>query len=138
MIPTIFDELQYDDLQPDFEIHQQPSKTYKLDIDEMRIGGFVDGLEAVKQAIYKILNTQKFQYLIYSWDYGVESADLLGEPTSFVYSEIENRIREALQEDDRISDVSDFSFSSNKREVCVRFTAYTTEGNADIEKVVMI
>ncbi|AEY67903.1 DUF2634 domain-containing protein [Clostridium sp. BNL1100] len=133
MIPTL-----NDDLQADFEIRQQPGKTYKMNLEEMRIGGSVDGIEAVKQAIYKILNTQKFQYLIYSWDYGIELTDLFGESAAFVYSEIENRIREALQEDDRITDVGDFYFESNKRQVLVRFTAYTMEGTADIEKVVMV
>ncbi len=133
MIPTI-----NDDLRPDFEIRQQPGKTYKMNLEEMRIGGSVDGVDAVKQAIYKILNTQQFQYLIYSWDYGIELTGLFGQSSAFVYSEIENRIREALQEDDRITDVGDFSFESNKRQVLVRFTVYTTEGNADIEKVVMV
>ncbi len=133
MIPTL-----NDDLQPDFEIRQQPGRTYKMNLQEMRIGGSVDGIEAVKQAIYKILNTQQFQYLIYSWDYGIELTDLFGQSSAFVYSEIENRIREALQEDDRITDVGEFSFESNKRQVLVRFTVYTGEGNVDIEKVVMV
>ncbi|HEX2927700.1 MAG TPA: DUF2634 domain-containing protein [Ruminiclostridium sp.] len=133
MIPTI-----NDDLKPDFEIRRQPSRTYRMNLKEMRIGGFIDGLEAVKQAIYKILNTEEYQYLIYSWDYGVELSDLFGEPTSFVYSELENRIRAALMEDDRITGVGDFTFSSDKRKVSVCFTAHTTEGDADIEKVVMI
>ncbi len=133
MIPTL-----NDDLQPDFEIRQQPGRTYKMNLEEMRIGGSVDGIEAVKQAIYKILNTQQFQYLIYSWDYGIELTDLFGQSSAFVYSEIENRIREALQEDDRITDAGEFSFESNKRQVLVRFTVYTGEGNIDIEKVVMV
>ncbi len=133
MIPTL-----NDDLQPDFEIRQQPGRTYKMNLQEMRIGGSVDGIEAVKQAIYKILNTQQFQYLIYSWDYGIELTDLFGQSSAFVYSEIENRIREALQEDDRITDVGEFSFESNKRQVLVRFTVFTGEGNVDIEKVVMV
>ncbi len=133
MIPTL-----NDDLQPDFEIRQQPGYTYKMNLEEMRIGGFIDGGEAVKQAIYKILNTQKFQYLIYDWDYGIELTDLFGESAVLVYSEIENRIREALQEDDRITDLGDFSFESDKRQVLVKFTAYTTEGNVDIEKAVMV
>ncbi len=133
MIPTL-----NNDLQPDFEIRQQPGRTYKMNLEEMRIGGSVDGIEAVKQAIYKILNTQQFQYLIYSWDYGIELTDLFGQSSAFVYSEIENRIREALQEDDRITDVGEFSFESNKRQVLVRFTVFTGEGNVDIEKVVMV
>ena len=32
-----------------------PTRTYKLDVENGRCGGFVEGLEAMKQAIYKII-----------------------------------------------------------------------------------
>ena len=58
-----------------------PSKTYVMNIDGERITGtMTDDIEAVKQAIYKILNTERYQYPIYSWNYGVELADLFGKP----------------------------------------------------------
>jgi len=131
MIPFV-----YDDLQPDFEITPQPTRTYRLNLNEMRIGGYIDGQEAMKQAIYKILNTERYDYIIYSWNYGSELAELYGQPIPYVYSEIKRRITEALLRDDRITDVGDFSFSQDKGRVTVKFTVETTEGIIEIEKEV--
>lgn len=131
MIPLI-----YDDLQPDFEITTQPARTYRLNLNEMRIGGYIDGQEAMKQAIYKILNTERYDYLIYSWNYGSELAELYGQPIPYVYSEIRRKITEALLRDDRITDVGDFSFSQNNEKVTVKFTVTTTEGLIEVEKEV--
>ena len=50
-------------LQNDFTIETQPNRTYSL-----VTGGVIDGLDAVKQAIYCILNTERYEYLIYSWN----------------------------------------------------------------------
>ncbi len=125
-----------EDLQPDFETVQQPSKTYKMHLEEKRISGLLDGREAMKQAIYKILNTELYDYLIYSWSYGAEMVELLGQPVPYVYSDIKRKITEALSRDDRITGVGDFSFSRGKGKVTAKFTVTTTEGNIEIEKEV--
>lgn len=128
----------YDDLINDFEIEQQPFKTYKMDFLQMTIRGWVDGIEAVRQAVYKILNTQKYDFLIYSWSYGSQLRELFGEQISSVYSEIKQRITDALLQDERINSVDDFSLVSSRGEVLVRFTVNTNEGSVEIEKVVKI
>ena len=126
-------------LEQDFEYETQPSRTYKLNMENNTIsGGYVDGVEALKQAIYKILNTQRFDYLIYSWNYGVEIKNLIGEHTSFAIPELERVITEAIMQDDRIEDVTDFEFIINKNIVTVKFKVISIEGITDIEKVVSI
>ncbi len=55
-------------LEEDFEIEQEPSKNYRMDIKKQRVQGKTDGLEAMKQVVFKILSTERYQYLIYSWD----------------------------------------------------------------------
>lgn len=126
-------------LEQDFEYETQPSRTYKLNMENNTIsGGYVDGVEALKQAIYKILNTERFDYLIYSWNYGVEIKKLIGEHTSFAIPELERVITEAIMQDDRIEDVTDFEFIINKNIVTVKFKVISIEGITDIEKVVSI
>ncbi|WPS88623.1 DUF2634 domain-containing protein [Brevibacillus halotolerans] len=88
---------------------EQPSKTYKLDFVNKRIVGFVDGLDAVKQAVFKILSTIRFEYLIYSHDYGFESPSM--EDEAIFRSEVQRCVREALLQDDRILDVTDFKIT---------------------------
>ena len=127
-----------DDLQKDFEIEEETSHTYKLDLDNSTIAGYVDDLEAMKQAIYLILNIERYEYLIYSWNYGIELADLFGQPTSFVLPELKRRITEALVQDSRILGVDNFSFETNKGKVHATFTVHTIFGDVEAEKVVSI
>lgn len=126
-------------LTEDFEIEVQPSKAHKMHLDKQFINGFVDELEEMKQTIYMILNTERYQYIIYSWNYGIELMDLFGEPVTFVCPELERRITEALTQDERILSVDAFSFDTSiKRKVQVTFTAHTIFGDVDAEKVVNI
>ncbi|NYV67285.1 DUF2634 domain-containing protein [Bacillus sp. Gen3] len=133
MIPAV-----NDDLQNDFEIEQEPSKTFKLNILSNRIIGYTDGLDAVKQAAYLILNIERYEYLIYSWNYGIETKDLFGQPISYVLPELKRRITEALTQDDRIESVDAFSFEVTKGKVHVTFTIHSIFGSFDDEKVVNI
>ena len=128
-----------DILTVDFEVQSYPSKNYKMHIDKDRIIGFCDKQDAVKQAIYKILNTERYEHIIYSWNYGVQLADLFGEPVTYVCPEIERRITEALIQDDRITSVDNFEFDiSEKRTVRTTFTVHTIYGDINVEKVVNI
>ena len=134
MIPSVSNLLT-----TDLEVTTQPSYSHKMYIDGNYINGTCKNLEEVKQAIYKILNTERYQYIIYSWNYGVELADLIGEPISYVCPEIERRITEALLQDDRIESVSDFEFDiSKKKEVVCTFVVHTIFGALDEEKVVNV
>lgn len=124
-------------LEQDFEITEQPTHTYKMNLESNLIRGYTDGQEAMKQAIYKILNTERYQYVMYSWNYGIELLDLYGEPVSYVCPELERRITEALTWDDRIQTVDNFEFNiSKKGKILVTFTAHTVFGDVVAEKVV--
>lgn len=134
MIPSIDDNLI-----ADIEIETQPGLTYKMNLDDKYINGMCDDLEAVKQTVYKILNTERYKYNIYSWNYGVELQDLVGLPTSYVCSELQRRITEALLQDDRIEAVTDFEFdTSNRKEVVCAFIVQTIFGDMATEKVVNV
>lgn len=124
-------------LEQDFEIEEQPTHTYKMNLASELVRGYTDYQEAMKQAIYKILNTVRYQYVMYSWNYGIELLDLYGEPVSYVCPELERRITEALTWDDRIKSVDNFEFNiSKKGEILVTFTAHTVFGDVVAEKVV--
>lgn len=131
MIPS-YDE----DLIEDFEEDEiEPSLNYKMNLTRERIIGKADGLEAMKQVIFKILHTERYEYPIYSWDYGVELKDLIGRPMTFVLPELERVITEALEADDRIDSVDDFEFEVNKRKVSVTFTVHTIFGDLENDEM---
>jgi hypothetical protein len=121
---------------------QMPTKTYKIEVRtddlEDRIKGNVDDLNAVKQAIYLILNTERYEHIIYSWNYGVELLDLFGKPMSFVMAELPRRIEDALKQDDRIKEVSEFEFEVKGRELHCTFVVETEIGNIPSEVEVAI
>lgn len=119
-----------------------PSKTYKIEVtnDEKddRLIGYTDDLNAIQQAIYLILNTERYQFPIYSWNYGVELVDLIGKPMPYVMSEIPRRIKEALTQDSRITNVRDFEFEKTKRALHVTFVVDTVVGEVSSELEVTV
>ena len=134
MIPSVRNELFMT-----VEVETRPSKNYKMDIDHNIINGKSDELEAVKQAVFKILNTERYLYPVYSWDYGIELDDLFGEPADYVCAELERRVREALTADDRVVSVDNFKFDvSKKKTVGVSFSVHSIYGSFDERKAVSI
>lgn len=121
-----------------FTEQEYPSYTFKLDMEQGRVSGYTDQQEAMKQAIYLILFTERYTYPIHSWNYGVELADLFGAPTTYALPEIKRRITEALLMDDRIESVDNWQFSVNRQKVHATFTAYTVFGEVDAEMEVNI
>lgn len=123
----------------ELEDEEIPNKNYTMDINKTRINGYCDELLAVQQSIYKILNTERYQYVIYSWDYGIELEDLFGKPVDYCCSELQRRITEAIEWDDRVESVDGFEFDTSERHtVKVTCTAHTVFGDLEIEKVVNI
>lgn len=128
-------------LEEDFEIEEQPTKVYKMDLTEDgdSVRGFADELEAMKQTVFRILNTERYQYIIYPWWYGIETIDLYGEPVTYVCPELERRITEALIVDSRITSVDGFEHDLNtKGTVHTTFTVQTIYGDFEAEREVKI
>lgn len=98
-----------------YTLVREPSLTHKL--KDTKILGRVDSLEAYKQAVYKLLNTERYEYIIYSWNYGVELKDLFGKHIAYVVPMLELRITEAIMQDDRTISVGEFEFDTSVRGV---------------------
>lgn len=117
------------------KIKTLPSRTYKL--KDKTIFSYCDKIEAMKQLIYKIINTNRYEHIIYSWNFGIELSDLFGKPKSYVNPLITRRITEALTQDERILSVDAFSFDTiSKNEVNVSFDVHTIFGTIKTEKEV--
>lgn len=128
MLPSTFDDNV--EVLSDFDFTTQTSNTYKLNLDKNNISGFCDELEAVKQAVYLILNIERYEYLIYDWDYGFEIKDLIGQESIIIQPEIQRRICDALKQDSRIVNVRDFIFENGSiGKLIVHFTVETIFGS---------
>lgn len=113
------------------EERRQPSRTFSIDLDNARIAGTIDGVEAVRQAVYKILDTDRFAYFIYSSNYGTERR------FGGLYSnDIERWVSEALLADDRIVAIENFQTTISGDEALVSFTVVSIFGAVPVESVV--
>ena len=112
------------------------NKTYKL--SEEKIEGFVDELEALKQSIYKVLATERYEYPIYSFSYGIAWKELIGEERPFVRAEMKRMIEEALLRDDRILEVDGFEFEFSGDSCHCSFDVLSIFGNVEIETEVPV
>lgn len=117
----------------------QPSLTYRLDMENHRIMGKIDGADSVMQAIKKILNTDKYAYEIYDWNYGQQLLKLLGKDFDYVIAEIPRIINDALKQDNRIKDVTDFTFKkTDYNSLYVTFLVRTIFGDLSYETEVAL
>ncbi|MEY8370115.1 DUF2634 domain-containing protein [Aerococcaceae bacterium 50-4] len=119
------------------EDDQIPTKTYK--VVHNRIIGYTNDLDAMKQAIDKSLQTERFHYLIYSESYGHDLIDLIGQDFDLAYSEIERLITEALIADDRVSGIENLELKkTDKHSIVVTFKVVTIYGSMNSELEVKI
>lgn len=112
---------------------QMPSYTYNINRNTNRISGYIDDKDAIIQAIYLILQTERYESMIYNWYYGVEFDGLIGKQRDYVTSELQRVIREALTEDDRIIEVSDFDITYTDDGALIVFLVQTNIGDITIE-----
>lgn len=128
MIPQGFDT--------EFEVISSidTTKTYKLSSD--KIQGYTDDLEALRQAIYKVLSTEKYEYLIYGFSYGIDLKSLIGKDSVYVQIELKRRIKECLLQDERIQRVDSFSFVIMGDEMLCTFDVISIYGSLTIQQEV--
>ncbi|MCD3211829.1 DUF2634 domain-containing protein [Clostridium botulinum C/D] len=118
------------------ENYIESTKTYKIDFENDRIIGFCDGIESLKQAIYLILNTERYEHLIYSDNYGSELKDLINKDRDIAESEYKRRVKEALLQDDRINNVDNFIFNYDGDNVLIEFIVFSVYGEFSMGKEV--
>lgn len=134
-----FDEEENDGLDTDLDMESEPSLTYRLDLENKRIVGKIDDIEAIQQAVLLILQTERYKFEMYSWDYGVEMEDLRGASIPYVMSEVKQRLIDALTADDRIESLEDFKITKvGKSTLHITFTVITSQEEFEMESEVEI
>lgn len=114
----------------------ETTRTYKLASD--KIQGYTDKLEALQQAIYKELNTEKYECPIYSFNYGIELESLAGKDAAYVKIEFKRRVKECLSKYDTIKSVDNFKYSTSGDSMVCTFDVISIYGETTITKEVNI
>lgn len=105
-----------------------PTNTFLINSMGDQIAGMDDGLEAMRQAVEIILTTKRFNYQIYTSNFGVELEDLIGEDPDYIESTLPERIRDAFSVDDRILMEKNYNFEVNGDRMLVTFEVVTVFG----------
>lgn len=116
----------------------QPVTTYKeyeFDFHTGKLTGkILEDKDAIKMWIYKALLIQRYIYPIYSWDYGQDLEELIGQgyEVDYIKSEVERRIQDCLMVNERITGCHSFEIDLINDTLPITFTADTTFGEVAI------
>ena len=93
-----------------FPLYREIAWDFKRDVPIIENGDFkiVEGNEAIKVWVYNALLVPRYNYSIYSWNYGSELMDLIGKAYTpqLTKSEAKRYIEEALKINPYILDVN--------------------------------
>lgn len=109
----------------------ESSRTWRMDLENGRLRTFIDDEDAIRQYIRKALMTSRNRYLIYDDTYGEELRDLIGQNLTqdLMNVEIPRVVREAIEGDDRIQEVSDVTVTQyNSDGIHIEVTVITVTG----------
>lgn len=97
-------------------------------------GKTLEGKEALKVWIYKALLTRRYRYLIYSWDYGQDLEEIIGQgyEKGLIVSEVERRIKDCLLINEKITSCTNFNIELTNDQLNVTFKVNTIYGEVDI------
>lgn len=115
-------------------------KEYEIDFKTGQLTGrIVEGVEAIKVWIWLVLQTPRYRYYIYSWDYGNEFEELIGRGYSeeYINAEAQRMTEDCLLANEHIESITDFSVGMENDQLTISFTANTIYGTIqfDNEKI---
>lgn len=102
----------------------------------------LEGIEALKMWIIKVIRTEKFRFRIYEntefendEQYGVMLEDLIGSnfDREFIEAEIEREVTEALLLHEYIISVDEWQFERNSKKMTVSFAVTTYDETLNME-----
>lgn len=93
------------------------------------------GNPALEVWIYKALKTERFEYLAYSWQYGIELKPFIGKVMGVQerYSELRRVITECLMVNPYIKSIDSFSITPENRAELVRVHITLTTVYGEVE-----
>lgn len=110
-------------------------REYEIDFTTGRLTGrIVEGVDALVIWAYLALSSRRYRWEIYSWFYGSEHKNLIGESYSEEYlkSETQRYIEECLFENEHITGVKDLTVTHTKDDLKVKFTLVTDVGSKEV------
>jgi len=118
------------------EVTASSIREYGLDFKSGRLTGkIVEGVDALCVWAYLALKAKRYRWVIYSWGYGDEVYDLIGNSYSKEYlrSECRRYMEECLFENEHITGIEDLEVSQIKDVLHIKFRMVTDVGSKEVE-----
>ena len=112
---------------------EESTNTFIANTDVGQIAGMDGGLEAMRQAVEIILTTKRYNWQIYSENFGIELDDLVGEDPDYIKTVLPTRVRDAFSVDNRILSAQNFVFNFEADRATVTFDVITVYGTVNAE-----
>lgn len=117
----------------------EPYREYELDPTTGKLTGrIIEGTNAVAVWAILALKARRYEYPIYSWDYGEDFTDMIGnsyEP-DLLQSEVKRMIEECLLVNEHIEEIQDLEVEQNEDKLHVKFTLVTDQGDTEVDTYV--
>ena len=119
-----------------FPLYKEVAWDFKRDIPILENGDFkiVEGNEAIKVWILKTLLINRYEFEIFSWDYGSEIESLIGKgfEIGFIKSETQRYIEEALLINPYITKINKIDVEFSKDVLTAYVDLETVYGRLDM------
>lgn len=117
------------------ETDKEPSD-YEIDFTTGELTGrIITGLDAIKQWIRLALGTDRYFYNQFSWDYGSELNELIGQSYSeeYIESEVTRMVTDALSTNKDIDGISSLHVVMENDSLQISFIVNTPYGSGEVE-----
>lgn len=111
-------------------------KEYEIDfVTGQLTGRIVEGKEAVKVWIWLALQTPRYRYYIYTWDYGNDFEELIGQgyTEEYILAETQRMTEDCLLVNKYIQGITEFSVSMTGSTLTISFVADTIYGEIEFK-----
>lgn len=97
-------------------------------------GKTVEGIDAVKVWTWNCLKTERYRHPIYSWEYGAELDQYIGQALGdeYLQTDCQTEIEDALLVNPYIVGISDFSAEIVKDRLLIQFVLKTIYGETEV------
>jgi hypothetical protein len=115
------------------EKHAVP-KEYEIDFKSGQLTGrIVEGKEAIQVWVWLALQIPRYRHSIYSWDYGNEFEELIGQgyTEEYIEAEAKRMTSDCLLINKNIQSITGFSVSMENSSLTISFTANTIYGSIE-------
>lgn len=111
-------------------------REYEMNFETGQITGKVaEGIDALLVWVWMALQTPRYRYYIYSWEYGQEYEEIIGKSYSkgFTDMELERMTEECLTVNPYITGIENFTCEKNEDRINLSFTLVTTLGSREVD-----